>query len=519
MSYSGLEEFQQPEFEGYGPKPSKSVSEDTSNEVKESPDVPLVEELVSDDKLEKKTIFPTVAKMEFVRPKQQEKPVRKPVKYAEMYRNMAPRAVLMKSGLKSLNTARPVNNAHPKTTVYSARPMSHFSKSAQSTIKRPYQTRTTLTNKNFSQKVNTAKGKFYTARPKAVNTARPNSAVVNVVRENQVNVVKASACWVWRPTKLNSASITLKKHNYVDARGISKCKPKPFYDETSKMAIGYKNPLYLKKVTQVQPTLYDGYAMVKTEHTLVLVSNSEETLNLAEKSRQKMLEKVKEGNQSELKAKLNFGPPDYLKASYPETFIPQNQLTPEQLYWSKDLADIAKEKALEQSSEKPKTALMVYPPNTLTKLRTTPKGLIEGEKGFEQTKECYLTEIISFFNTIKQYFEEIHINLTKEIKEMKDVFEQMEKEVEQNDVDKRCAEIERKNLLIENENLIATCISTDVLSCVMADVHTISQISKLNNAFVVEQASVVQLKAEISKLKHKIEKDDHNEMIKSFSIL
>ncbi|GJZ48608.1 putative ribonuclease H-like domain-containing protein [Tanacetum coccineum] len=98
---------------------------------------------------------------------------------------MAPRAVLMKTGLRLLNTARPVNTAHPKTTAYSARPMSHFSKLAQSTIKRPYQIRTSLTNKNFSQKVNTAKGKFYTARPKAVNTARPNSTVVNAVRENQ----------------------------------------------------------------------------------------------------------------------------------------------------------------------------------------------------------------------------------------------------------------------------------------------------------------------------------------------
>ncbi|GKG03138.1 hypothetical protein Tco_0310774 [Tanacetum coccineum] len=69
---------------------------------------------------------------------------------------MASRAVLM----KIVNTARPVNTAHPKTTVHSARPM-----------------------------------------PKAVNTARPNSAVVNAVRENQVNAVKASACWVWRPTQ------------------------------------------------------------------------------------------------------------------------------------------------------------------------------------------------------------------------------------------------------------------------------------------------------------------------------
>ncbi|GKF29825.1 hypothetical protein Tco_0096167, partial [Tanacetum coccineum] len=97
-----------------------------SNEVRESPDAPLVKELVSDDKLEKKTIFPIVAKIEFVRPKQQEKPVRKLVKYAEIYRltshpsahrNMAPIAVLMETGLRSLNTARPVTTAHPKTTV------------------------------------------------------------------------------------------------------------------------------------------------------------------------------------------------------------------------------------------------------------------------------------------------------------------------------------------------------------------------------------------------------------------
>nr|GFC77216.1 hypothetical protein [Tanacetum cinerariifolium] len=75
----------------YGPKTSNTVSEDISNEIKESPDAPLVKELVSDDKLEKKIVFPTVAKIEFVRPKQQEKPVRKPVKYAEMYRSQCPR--------------------------------------------------------------------------------------------------------------------------------------------------------------------------------------------------------------------------------------------------------------------------------------------------------------------------------------------------------------------------------------------------------------------------------------------
>ncbi|GJW79902.1 hypothetical protein Tco_0143877 [Tanacetum coccineum] len=235
LSNSGLEEFQQTKFKGYGPKTSKCVNKDTSNKVRESFDAPLVEELVSNNKLEKKTIFPTVAKINFVRPQQQEKPVRKPVKemvvsgnnytrvnynysaqkaHQSAQRNMVRIAVLMKTGLRTLNTARPVNTTHPKTIVYSARPMSQFSKLAQSTVKRPYQMRITLTNKNFSQKVNTAKGKFYTARPKSVNTTRLNTSVFNAVRANQVNAVKALACWVWRPTKLNSASITFKRHNY-----------------------------------------------------------------------------------------------------------------------------------------------------------------------------------------------------------------------------------------------------------------------------------------------------------------
>ncbi|GJT63375.1 putative ribonuclease H-like domain-containing protein [Tanacetum coccineum] len=119
LSYSGLEEFQQPEFKGYGHKPSKSVSKYTSNEVKESPDAPLVEELVSDDKLEKKTVFPTVAKIEFVRAKQQEKPVRKPVKYAEM--------------LKAVNTTRP--NSVVVNTV-GANQVNDVKASAWSSIKR-----------------------------------------------------------------------------------------------------------------------------------------------------------------------------------------------------------------------------------------------------------------------------------------------------------------------------------------------------------------------------------------------
>ncbi|GKF43998.1 hypothetical protein Tco_0130550, partial [Tanacetum coccineum] len=115
--------------------------------------------------------------------------------YLSPKRNMVPKAVLMKSGLVSVNTARQVNTAHTKTTVNGASPMSNISKTTHSTVKRLINKNTTF--KNSNQKVNIVKDKnFNTARPKeVVNAARPK-AVVNVVKGNNINVVKASACWI-----------------------------------------------------------------------------------------------------------------------------------------------------------------------------------------------------------------------------------------------------------------------------------------------------------------------------------
>ncbi|GKB68514.1 hypothetical protein Tco_0929926 [Tanacetum coccineum] len=48
LSNSGLEEFKQPEFEGYGVKVNKSVCENSSNEIKKTSDAPIIEDWVSD---------------------------------------------------------------------------------------------------------------------------------------------------------------------------------------------------------------------------------------------------------------------------------------------------------------------------------------------------------------------------------------------------------------------------------------------------------------------------------------
>ncbi|GJS72818.1 hypothetical protein Tco_0705659 [Tanacetum coccineum] len=63
-------------------------------------------------------------------------------------------------------------------------------------------------------------------------------------------------------------------------------------------------------------------------------------------------------------------------------------------------------------------------------------------------------EVIPFFKTLKQHFEGVQKALFKEVKKMEEIFDQMSAEVDLNTMDKQCAEIERKNLLIANENLI-----------------------------------------------------------------
>ncbi|GJY63525.1 retrovirus-related pol polyprotein from transposon TNT 1-94 [Tanacetum coccineum] len=164
--------------------------------------------------------------------------------------------------------------------------------------------------------------------------------------------------------------------------------------------------------------------------------------------------------------KVKISPPDYSKENYLATFTPQKQLTPEQIFWSQDLIKIKAEALKKQTTtSRPIKVLMVYPPNTPATLvpgMLPTKRLTEGERGFEQTKECYLTEVIPFFETLKEHFEGIQKALTKEIKEMKDIFEELEAEVDQNAVNRRHDEIKQKNILIAHDYLIVDCLSEDV---------------------------------------------------------
>ncbi|GJY08045.1 reverse transcriptase domain-containing protein [Tanacetum coccineum] len=97
-------------------------------------------------------------------------------------RNFVPRAVLMKSSLKTLNTARqnssraailvntsrPINTAYPKPTVNCARPASNVFNKAHSHVRRPFNKFTSNKDSNLNEKVNTIKGNVTTVGPKTV---------------------------------------------------------------------------------------------------------------------------------------------------------------------------------------------------------------------------------------------------------------------------------------------------------------------------------------------------------------
>ncbi|GKF42482.1 hypothetical protein Tco_0125824, partial [Tanacetum coccineum] len=78
----------------------------------------------------------------------------------------------IRSGLISLNTARPVNTVQPRTSVDNAGPMKNVISNAYSTVRRPFNKIIAANHSNFTKRVNTVKGiRVNTASPKAVLSA------------------------------------------------------------------------------------------------------------------------------------------------------------------------------------------------------------------------------------------------------------------------------------------------------------------------------------------------------------
>ncbi|GJZ29094.1 uncharacterized mitochondrial protein-like protein [Tanacetum coccineum] len=212
LSNPGLEEFKQPEFEGYGVKVQKNVSENSSNESKKTSGTPIIEDWVSDcdkdetlERVSESAIFTLKAcfvcgsfnhlykDCDFHDKKMIQKPVLNNVKkrtgqrevrpvcnnamrtnyqnFSNSRRNFAPTAVLTKSGIVPISTARqrcskaaaplsaarPIKTVAPKSFVNVAKTRSNAFQKLHSPSRRPFYQQTSLKNRNLNNKVNIVK--------------------------------------------------------------------------------------------------------------------------------------------------------------------------------------------------------------------------------------------------------------------------------------------------------------------------------------------------------------------------
>nr|GEU50501.1 retrovirus-related Pol polyprotein from transposon TNT 1-94 [Tanacetum cinerariifolium] len=187
------------------------------------------------------------------------------------------------------------------------------------------------------------------------------------------------------------------------------CRPKPYYNGLNKVAIGYKNPLCLTRTKQVQPALYNGHEIIKDNHVPVVVHNTEDTLEIAEITKKKMNDKMKD----------------------PECVNHKNLIKP------------VKRELHQLGSLRGKGVL------------NKPRNVISRRKHDE---------------------------------------------------------IERKNLLIVNDNLIVECLYKEVFYVATNSELNVSRFTKIHVANTTVEACCLELKAKLSNLRDKSHNDNHDDL-------
>ncbi|GJU28006.1 retrovirus-related pol polyprotein from transposon TNT 1-94 [Tanacetum coccineum] len=279
-------------------------------------------------------------------------------------------------------------------------------------------------------------------------------------------------------------------------------KPQFFYDHTTKQALGFQNPFYLKKAQQLEPKLYDGNVIKNT--SAIVIPDSEETLMLAEESRSKML--LKQKDPMMLEKKVNTTPVDYANSmNSPE---PTLSSRPTKVKVPKELPKVS---MVNTSLKKLKYHLAGF--DVVVKERTTPTAITEGSWGFKHTKACFRDEIIPFVKALKDLFNTFNQYLIDELFEVQNVFHQIEQAVEQHRVESKTFEVKMNQVLNENERLLEQVINKDIVNIIMnSSVDNVS-------VNVHECEKCLKLKTELLNKKDFVEKEIYDKLFKSFTTL
>ncbi|GKB74191.1 retrovirus-related pol polyprotein from transposon TNT 1-94 [Tanacetum coccineum] len=286
-------------------------------------------------------------------------------------------------------------------------------------------------------------------------------------------------------------TVTLLKNDFKkeESRNIDRF----FYDHTTKQALGFQNPFYLKKAQQLELKLYDGNVIKNT--STIVIPDSKETLMLAEEIRSKMLLKQHDPMMLEKKNSMN-------------SSEPTPSCRPTKVEVPKELRKVS---MVNTSLKKLKHHLAGF--DVVVKERTIATAITEGSWGFEHTKACFRDEIIPFVKALKYLFNTFDQYLIDELSEVQNVFHQMEQVVEQHRLESKTFQVKMNKVLDENERLLEQVISKDIVNIIVN--------CSVDNAYVNvhECEKCLKLETELLNKKDFFEKEIYNKLFRSYTTL
>ncbi|GJU44944.1 hypothetical protein Tco_1202210 [Tanacetum coccineum] len=241
-----------------------------------------------------------------------------------------------------------------------------------------------------------------------------------------------------------------------------------FYDHTTKQALGFQNPFYLKKAQQLEPKIYDGNVIKNT--SAIVIPDPEETLILAEESRSKML--LKQQDPMMLEKKVNTKPVDYVNSM--NSSEPTLSVRPTKVEVPKELPKVS---MVNTSLKKLKHHLAGF--DVVVKERTTAQQSLRARGDLNIQKLVLGMKLFHLDNSssnqsapsFDQYFKlnELKAQSQKKdtvIKKLKERIKSLSGKVNEDKIKKDLKEIETinieldhrvSNLIADNENLKQTC--------------------------------------------------------------
>ncbi|GJW86337.1 hypothetical protein Tco_0161677 [Tanacetum coccineum] len=252
-------------------------------------------------------------------------------------------------------------------------------------------------------------------------------------------------------------------------------KPKKATNDLHKDILGTRNPGLGYMAKRAQPVLYDADTLLHPNHHPVSIWDSEEVLVHQVVSMKKMNEKpghVRPAN--DFYAKLNA-----------LMFVPQKELSGDQAYWL-SANEIASQASKSATPGTPFVRKSRPPSQVLASLRKV-NAVFPQLEGIIKERTTQKPDYVSdwCFDYAKQFVEQ------------------------QLRLDNKNLTIEKKNLLIINECLIAECLEKDICSIVLTSDIVVPPSSNcfcedLRSACDREHTKVLELEAEISKQKQLI---------------